>query len=52
MIFLENIPWIGLIVAVSFSGYAVLRKLILVETDIGLFIESLFLIPITILIFL
>ncbi len=49
--FLENIPWIGLIVALSFSGYAVLRKLILVETDIGLFIESLFLIPITILIF-
>ena len=49
--FLENIPWIGLIVALSFSGYAVLRKLIEIETDIGLLIESLFLIPITILIF-
>ena len=51
MFFLENIPWIGLIVALSFSGYAVLRKLIEIETDIGLLIESLFLIPITILIF-
>ena len=51
MFFLDNIPWIGLIVALSFSAYAVLRKIILVETDIGLFIESLFLIPLTILIF-
>ena len=51
MFFLNNIPWIGLIVALSFSAYAVLRKIILVETDIGLFIESLFLIPLTILIF-
>tara|TARA_Y100001970_G_scaffold272109_1_gene368392 strand:+ start:71 stop:943 length:873 start_codon:yes stop_codon:yes gene_type:complete len=50
MFFLDHIPWIGLIVAVSFAGYAVLRKIILVETDIGLFIESLFLIPITIII--
>ena len=28
MFFLENFPWIGLIVALSFSGYAVLRKII------------------------
>ena len=51
MFFLDHFPWIGLIVAVSFAGYAVLRKIILVETDIGLFVESLFLIPITIIIF-
>ena len=50
MFFLDQIPWIGLIVAFSFAGYAVLRKIILVETDIGLFIESLFLIPVTIII--
>ena len=49
--FLDHIPWIGLIVAISFAGYAVLRKIILVETDIGLFIESFFLIPITVIIF-
>ena len=51
MMFLDNIPWIGLIVALSFSGYAVLRKIISVERDIGLFVESLFLIPIVFFIF-
>ena len=39
MFFLDHFPWIGLIVAVSFAGYAVLRKIILVETDIGLFLS-------------
>ena len=51
MLFLDNIPWIGLIVALSFSGYAVLRKIISIETDIGVFVESLFLIQIIIFIF-
>ena len=51
MYFLEEFPWIGLVVALSFSLYAVLRKIIMVETDIGLFIESIFLIPIIIFIF-
>ena len=49
--FLNEFPWIGLIVAFSFSSYAVLRKVILVDTDIGLLIESIFLIPIIIIIF-
>ncbi len=49
--FLEDFPWIGLIVAFSFSFYAVIRKIVIVETDLGLFIESLFLIPIIIIIF-
>ena len=51
MYFLEEFPWIGLVVAFSFSLYAVLRKIVMVETDIGLFIESVFLIPIIIFIF-
>ena len=51
MYFLEEFPWIGLVVAFSFSLYAVLRKIVIVETDIGLFIESIFLIPIIIFIF-
>jgi chloramphenicol-sensitive protein RarD len=51
MYFLEEFPWIGLVVAFSFSLYAVLRKIVMVETDIGLFIESIFLIPIIIFIF-
>ncbi len=49
--FLENFPWIGLVVAFSFSLYAVIRKYLMVETDIGLFLESIFLIPIIIIIF-
>ena len=49
--FLNEFPWIGLIVAFSFSSYAVLRKVTLVDTDIGLLIESIFLIPIIIIIF-
>ena len=51
MYFLEEFPWIGLVVAFSFSFYAVLRKIVMVETDVGLFIESIFLIPIIIFIF-
>lgn len=51
MYFLEEFPWIGLVVAFSFSLYAVLRKIVMVETDVGLFIESIFLIPIIIFIF-
>ena len=51
MYFLEEFPWIGLVVAFSFSLYTVLRKIVIVETDIGLFIESIFLIPIIIFIF-
>ncbi len=51
MYFLESFPWIGLIVAFSFSFYAVIRKVVNVETDIGLFIESIFLIPIIFIIF-
>ena len=37
--------------AVSFSFYAVLRKIALADTDVGLFIESIFLIPLIIIIF-
>ena len=50
MLFLDTFPIIGLVVAFSFSIYALLRKLILVETDIGLFVETIFLIPIVIFI--
>ena len=49
--FLESFPWIGLIVAFSFSFYALLRKIVDVDTDIGLFIESFFLMPVIIYIF-
>ena len=41
----KSIPWVGLIVALSWGFYNLLRKKINVDTDIGLFIESLFILP-------
>ena len=37
-----SLPWIGLTVAIMWSTYNLLRKMINVETDIGLFIESIY----------
>jgi len=45
----SSIPWIGLAVAFLWSTYNLLRKKINIETDIGLLIESLFILPIAIL---
>ena len=41
----KSIPWVGLIVALSWSFYNLIRKKIDVAADIGLFVESLFLFP-------
>ena len=41
----QSIPWVGLIVAASWGFYNLLRKKISVDTDIGLLIESLFILP-------
>jgi len=41
----KSIPWVGLIVAISWSTYNLVRKKINVDTDIGLLIESLFIFP-------
>ena len=42
---LISLPWVGIVVALSWSFYNLLRKKINVDTDIGLFIESLFILP-------
>ena len=47
----NSIPWVGLIVAFSWSFYNLLRKKIKVETDIGLLIESLFILPVILIAF-
>ncbi len=47
----DSIPWVGLIVAFSWSFYNLLRKKINVETDIGLLIESLFILPVILIAF-
>ena len=41
----RTIPWVGLLVAVLWSLYNLVRKKINVDTDIGLLIESLFIFP-------
>jgi chloramphenicol-sensitive protein RarD len=47
----NTIPWVGLFVGLSWSIYNLLRKTINVETDIGLLIESLFILPFAIIAF-
>ena len=47
----QSTPWVGLIVAFTWSTYNLIRKKIKVSTDIGLFIESAFMTPFAIIIF-
>jgi len=47
----KSIPWIGLVIAIVWSTYNLLRKKINVQTDIGLFIESIFIAPIALVLF-
>ena len=46
-----SVPWVGLIVGLSWSSYSFLRKKINVDADVGLLIESLYMTPIAILAF-
>ena len=46
-----SVPWVGLIVGITWSLYSFLRKKIKVDSDIGLFIESLYVSPIAFFIF-
>ena len=54
MLNFSSFPWVGILVALFWSIYNLLRKKINVETDIGLFIESLIILPfvISVLIFI
>tara|TARA_A100001011_G_C14246049_1_gene815610 strand:+ start:111 stop:983 length:873 start_codon:yes stop_codon:yes gene_type:complete len=49
---LGEVPWIGIIVAVTFSLYGLIRKKIKVSSDIGLLIETLLISPIAIILFI
>ena len=42
---LKSLPWVGIIVGLSWGFYNLVRKKINVDTDIGLLIESLFILP-------
>ena len=48
---LKSLPWGGLIVAFSWAFYNLVRKKINIDTDIGLLIESLYILPFAIIVF-
>ena len=48
---LKSLPWVGLIVALSWAFYNLIRKKITIDTDIGLLIESLFIFPFALFVF-
>jgi chloramphenicol-sensitive protein RarD len=47
----KSLPWVGLIVALSWGFYNLIRKKINIDTDIGLLIESLYILPFALLVF-
>ena len=49
--FIAGVPWIALSVAVTFSLYAMVRKGLKVDQIVGLFVETLTLLPLTLAFF-
>ena len=47
----SSVPWVGLIVGLTWSIYSFLRKKINVESDVGLFVESLYISPLALFVF-
>jgi len=41
----KSLPWVGIVVGISWGFYNLIRKKLNVDTDIGLLIESLFILP-------
>ncbi len=48
---LKSLPWVGIIVALSWAFYNLIRKKINVDTDVGLLIESLYILPFALIVF-
>ena len=47
----KSLPWVGLIVAFSWAFYNLIRKKIDIDTDVGLLIESLYILPFALVVF-
>ena len=47
----KSLPWVGIIVALSWGFYNLIRKKINIDTDIGLLIESLYILPFALIAF-
>jgi len=52
LIKLGKVPWIGIVVAVTFSLYGLIRKKVKVSSDIGLLVETLLISPIALVLFI
>tara|TARA_B100001063_G_scaffold174209_1_gene163290 strand:+ start:74 stop:952 length:879 start_codon:yes stop_codon:yes gene_type:complete len=48
---LKSLPWVGIIVALSWAFYNLVRKKIDIDTDVGLLIESLYILPFAVITF-
>jgi len=48
---MKSLPWVGIVVGISWGFYNLIRKKINVDTDIGLLIESLFILPFALIAF-
>ena len=48
---IKSLPWLGLVVALTWAFYNLIRKKINIDTDVGLLIESLFILPFALLVF-
>jgi len=48
---LKSLPWVGLIVALSWAFYNLVRKKIDIDTDVGLLVESLYILPFALIAF-
>ena len=48
---LKTLPWVGIIVALSWAFYNLVRKKIDIDTDVGLLIESLYIFPFALIVF-
>jgi len=51
LISFKSLPWVGIIVALSWGFYNLIRKKINIDTDIGLLIESLYILPFALITF-
>ena len=47
----KALPWVGIIVALSWGFYNLIRKKINIDTDVGLLVESLFILPFALIAF-
>ena len=47
----KSLPWVGIIVALSWGFYNLIRKKINIDTDVGLLIESLYILPFAVVAF-